>query len=961
MFVVVSCSATGCGNNIETHIDRGGYSYEIVAGDPAGVRVYTLKNGLTVYLARNADEPRIRSMIAVRAGSASDPPGSTGLAHYLEHLLFNGTDKIGALDWSEEQPLLARIEELYERHRAEPDDKKKREIYRQIDSLSVAASRYASPGEYRELASSLGAVAINGYTSFDLSAYWCLLPSSSLEKHLILESERFRRPVLRAFQSELEIVYEEFNTQQDSIRRRKGQALDRLLFKKHPYGQQPMIGTPEHLKNPSLREIHAFYDTYYVPNNMAIVLVGDLDFDETIRLVDRTFGQFEPEDVERPARPVENPIRAPRTTTILGPGEESVSFGFRLGGAGSRDEQLAMLTDMVLNNGFAGLFDIELNAKQAVRNAGCTVRVHNDYSVHYFDGYPKEGQSLEEVRDLMLAQIDRIKNGEFEEWLMRGAVNDLQKRLKQDLSTSINLSAACMHSFKRGESWGDHLAFTEELAEISKQELMEFVRQRYRDNYALVFKREGPASDVVKVEKPEITPIERNAETESGFARELARIETSIGEPLFVDYDRAISTGRTKTGVEVAFVENDKNDLFELDVVFDMGTNHDRKLALATRYCGLVGTERFSVDELKRRYYELGLTFSSYSTSDRTVFHLEGLQRDLGTGIELLDHFLGHLAVDETAYADLVDQLLQEREARLSDVDAILDQGLLSYALYGERSSLRNVLSEEELRDTGPAELTAMIQGLRGSEHRIFYYGGSLRQITDLLDAHYHANPVKKASPPAVFRKRASPPAVYFVDFDIVQAHLMVVTRGELFDKARIGPSNFYGPYIDHVVFQEIRNDRSLAYATSAAHIMAGRPGDFDYSYVYAGTQADKVPEALREMVGCMKNLAGTAEDVEFVRQDQLKRYRAERITGRDLFWNRERLAKMGIHHDVRKEMYATARGMTLEGLREFFEGNIGGRDTCILVVGNRDDIDIATLSTFGEVVELEPRYLFNF
>jgi zinc protease len=944
---------------IQWCVDPNDYRYYTVDGDPSGVRVYTLENGLTVYLARNDDEPRIRSIIVVRGGAAFDPPDNTGVAHYLEHLMFDGTDEIGALNWSKEEPLLERIEGLYEQRKAATSEDEKRAIDRKIDGVSVEASQYAEPGEYRKLASSLGAVMINGYTNYDLTAYWCLIPSASLEKHLILERERFSRPALRAFQSELEVVYEEFNVRQDHVQRRKEDALRRLLYPHHPYGRA-LIGLSEHLKNPSLRAIRAYYDSYYVPGNMAVVLVGDLDYDETIRLVGKYFGGLEARGALRPTLPQERPITAPRISTIYGPGQESVYFGFRMDGAGSRDEKLAMLMDMVLNNGSAGLFDTALNAKQAVGRAGSTVQGLDDYTVHYFDGYPKEGQSLEEVRDLMLAQIERVKRGDFDEWLMTGAVNDLKKLLMTRLSTSINLSAECMHSFKRGETWSDYLSFVDELSSVTKQELVDFAKRNYGDNYALVFERNGEA-DVVRVEKPPITPRNLNAEAESAFAKDLARIEIPFGQPRFVDYDQALATAQTRSGVEVSFVPNSRNDLFELVVLFDMGRDHDRKLALAAEYCNLIGTDAYSFDELKRKLYELGLTLSSYSTSDQTGFRLEGLQDHLATGIELLDHFMGDLVPDETAYSSLVDRRLKERQSTLTDSDAILYQGLLSYALYGEHSSLRNVFSEAELRAISPAELTGLIKGLRGYEHRIFFYGKDLRQALDLLDSSYHADPKKKAKPRIKFRKQPTPNAVNFVNLDMVQAKAIVVARGKLFDAARIGPSNFYGPYIDHVVFRDIREARSLAYATSAAHLMARRPGDFDFTYVFAGTRADKLPETLQEMVACMTECPGTAGDVRFVRDDQLKRYQSERITGQDIFWSHERLRRQGLTHDIRKEMYAAAQAMTMDRIKAFFEENIRGRDKCILVVGSKDHIDMDALATFGDVVELEPTYLFNY
>ncbi|MHC5023557.1 MAG: M16 family metallopeptidase [Planctomycetota bacterium] len=947
-------------HELERHTDEHGYSYVAVPGDETGVRVYTLENGLTVYLARNDDEPRIRSMIAVRAGAAFDPPRTTGLAHYLEHLLFNGTDRIGALDWVREQPLLEQIEALYQRHRAASSAEDKREIYEQIDQLSVEASRLAVPGEYRALASSIGAVAINGYTEADLSAYWCLIPSGSLERHLMLEYERFRRPALRAFQNELEIVYEEFNGLQDSVRRRREHALNALLFPRHPYGQQTLIGTADHLKNPSITAIRAYYDRYYVPGNMAIVLVGDLEYDRTIQLVDRSFGTMESRPVERPALPTEPPITAPRIATIYGPGPDFVYFGYRMDGAGSRDEKLAMLVDYLLYNRFAGLFDTELNAAHGVSRAGSTVRVRNDYSVHEFEGYPKDGQTLEEVRDLMMAQIDRIKRGDFEDWLMRGAVNNLRRELTANHATIVNLSAACMHSFKRGEPWPDHLAFCDELSTISREEIAAFAREMYGEGYAIVYKRTGEPN-VVHAEKPKISPRALNEELESEFALAFEQIAASGSRPEFVDYHEAISRAKMASGIDVDFVENAKTNLFQLHVIFDMGKDCDPRLDLAARYASRLGTSRHTAHEIKARLYELGLTLSGYATRDQTVLTLEGLEESLEAGVALLDHVLSDLVPEERALASAAAEIMEQRDWRLSNPDSILRRGLASYVLYGDRSPVRHELSADALGNSSPGELAELVRGLREYRHRIFFFGSDRNRAVSVLDEHYTASVTKELPDRVSFESRATMPGVYVADFDTTQVHTMVLTRGNRFDPANMGPSNFYGPYLSHVVFREIRNRRSLAYAADGGHLMSRYEDGFDYAYVLARTQTDKLGDALRVMVDLMTTVPGTEEDVRFVRNDQLKRYEAERIRGVDIFWNGESLRRRGIGHDIRRDQYRCVQQMTLEAVRAFFEENIGGRDLAILVVADLDKIDVQALAEFGEVIELEPRYLFNY
>ena len=183
--------------------------YEYVENDPLNARVYTLDNGLKVYLTSYADAPRVQTNIAVRAGSKNDPEDATGLAHYLEHMLFKGTDVYGSLDYEKERPLLDQIEALYEEYRSiEMTDTINRErVWNQIDSVSGEAAKFAIANEYDKMLSGLGAKGTNAYTSNEKTVYINDIPSNQMEKWNKLESERFRYPVFRLFHTELEAVY----------------------------------------------------------------------------------------------------------------------------------------------------------------------------------------------------------------------------------------------------------------------------------------------------------------------------------------------------------------------------------------------------------------------------------------------------------------------------------------------------------------------------------------------------------------------------------------------------------------------------------------------------------------------------------------------------------------------------------------------------------------------------------
>jgi len=435
LMIVVSACSTGK-YRVKHKTDANGYTYEYVTNDPLETRIYTLDNGLKVYMSLNRDEPRISTLIAVRAGSAQDPVETTGLAHYFEHMMFKGTDKIATKNWEVEKALLDEVSDLFEKHKEENDPEKARAIYRKIDSVSVLAANYAIPNEYDKMVSSIGAKMTNAGTSYDLTVYMNDIPSNEFSKWLDLEYERFNNMVLRIFHTELETVYEEFNMYQDRDNFRADVVMMKALFPNHPYGRD-VIGLPEHLKKPSIKNIYQFAETFYVPNNMAIILSGDVDFENMIRKIDDTFGKMASKELPEINQPVEEPLDGPIEKVVTGPSAANVSLAFRFDGGDMEDYKYVTLISSILSNSRAGLMDLNLVQTQKVLNARCRASFLNDYGMHTFSGIPREGQSLEELRNLMLAELEKVKKGEFEDWMIEAIINNYKLDRK---STRLNSS-----------------------------------------------------------------------------------------------------------------------------------------------------------------------------------------------------------------------------------------------------------------------------------------------------------------------------------------------------------------------------------------------------------------------------------------------------------------------------------------------------------------------------------------
>ena len=961
--VLFSCNQANYTKEFKT--DKNGYSYEQVTNDPLKTRIYTLKNGLTVYLSANKDEPRAMGVIAVKAGSVNDPIQTTGLAHYLEHMMFKGTDNFGTTNWPAEKVLLDSISNLFETYKAEPDPAKKKEIYIDIDRVSQAASKFAIPNEYDKMSSSIGAKGTNAFTNYDVTAFLNDIPVNELKKWIDMESERFRNPVLRLFHTELEAVYEEFNMYQDMDDMRLNDALMKGLFPTHPLGRE-VIGLPEHLKNPSMVNIMKFYRTWYVPNNMVFILSGDIDCDETIKMVDGAFGKFESKEIPKVEFPKEAPISAPIVKEVVGPEGEQVQLAFRFNGYHSDDRKYVTMIDYILTNSVAGLIDLDLNQQQKVLQAGSTSDFEMDYGYHLFFGKPRQGQKLEEVRDLLLAEIDKVKKGEFDDWLIQATINNL-KLEKIRRNESNQRAFTFLDAFIKKADWATELEFNDQLSKITKAQLVEFAKANYKDNYVLVYKRTGVAKDLVKVEKPLITPIAINRNDQSAFLKTFVTKNAAPLEPVFVNYSEAIKEEKLNKNVNFDYIANTTNDLFSLDYITEMGSNHEPKLEMAVKYLPYLGTEKFTAEQFKKELYKLGVSLEVYTDIDRSYVSISGLDQNSEAGIKLLEQLLAEAKPDKEAYRKLVEGILKEREDQKKDQNAI-GNALKNFGKYGKESPFTNIISEEMLKTVDPSELTDIIHKFCKYPHRIFYYGATkLPQALALLKSN-HTMPAEATPFPAekpFIEQVTDQNKVFFVDYNKSQVQIVMMSRDVPFDPKTLVNSRvfneYYGTSMASVVFQEIREARALAYSAGASYLRPSKKENSFYIYGFVGTQANKMMDAIGAMNELFTKMIVDEKAFNIAKESVIKSIQTERIIKSNIFWNWLQNKKLGIDYDIRKDYYETAKKASINDIQLFFDQNFKDKKYSYMIVGSKKDIDMVKLKTVGPVNELTLKDIFNY
>ncbi|MBN8696898.1 MAG: insulinase family protein [Bacteroidetes bacterium] len=942
------------------------YKYESVPNDPLNARIYTLDNGLTVYLSVYKNAPRIQTYIATRAGSKNDPKDATGLAHYLEHMLFKGTDVYGTKNFEKEKVELDKIEALYEVYRKTKDEAKRKKIYHEIDSISGYASQLAIANEYDKMLTSIGAKGTNAYTWLEQTVYVNDIPSNQLEKWCTIEAERFRNPQLRLFHTELEAVYEEKNRGLDNDGDKAWEALFEGLWPNNTYGSQTTIGTIEHLKNPSLTEIKKYFNTYYIPNNMAICLSGDLDPDATIKMIDQKFGAWKNKPLPNYVPYIEKPITSPVVKEVVGPDAESVMLGFRFAGVGSKDADMIQIVNKILSNGKAGLIDLNLNQQQKVLEAGAFDMEFKDYSAHILNGSAKDGQKLEEVKELLLQQIEKIKNGDFPDWLLAAIINDMKLQQTKMYESNGARADAFVSAFITSTKWQDYVNTIDRLSKISKQQIIDFVKSNYNNNYVVVYKRTGEDKNVQKVTKPEITPVEVNRNDQSEFVKMIINTPVKEIEPVFIDYN-TIQKVQVKNSVTMLYTQNTENKTFDMYYVFDMGTNHNKTLGLSIDYLKYLGTDKYTAAEIQQEFYKLGCSFDVYSSEEQTWVSLRGLSENFAPATKLFEHLLANAKPNEEAYKNMIGDILKKREDAKLNKSEILFGALANYSKYGKKSPYTNIYSKAELEKMNGENLVAEIKKLNSFEHRILFYGNTpAQQVAEMLkELHQTPANLNKIPAPVQFIEQENNNEIYVVDYPMKQAEIIIRSKDGAYDQNNVPTirlfNEYFGGGMSSIVFQEIRESKALAYSVWSGYMTPADKSKSNYVQAYVGTQADKLPEAMSGMFELINNMPKADNNFKAAKESIIQGIRTERIIKSGILFNYENAKKLGLDHDIRQDVYNKVPALTFEDIQKFEELHYKSKKYTIVVLGPKDGLDLKTLEKYGKVSFLTLEEIFGY
>ena len=949
-----------------------GPRYESVKGDKLGARIYTLDNGLKVYMSVNKEQPRLQTMIAVRVGSKNDPAETTGLAHYFEHLMFKGTNKFGTQNYEAEKPLLDEIERLFELYRATDDEAERKAIYAKIDSVSQEASKHAIPNEYDKLMQAIGADGTNAWTSFDETNYVEDIPSNQIENWAKVQSERFANAVIRGFHTELETVYEEYNMSLTKDMWKVSDKLFALAFPNHPYGTQTTLGKQEHLKNPSITNIKNYYKTYYVPNNMAICMAGDFDPNEAIKIIEKYFGSLQPnENLPKVAEYTPTQFTEVQKADVYGLESESIAIAWPLKGARSEGALVGSILSSVLSNGGnCGLLDTNLLQEQKVLDAAGGVMYLADAGLAVLEGEPKQGQTLEEVRDLLLGEIAKIRKGEFDEKLLKSIIANYRRGEMAELENNFDRAYKMEAAFINGVEWADVATELDRAAKITKEDIVKWANENLPENgYCIVYKRQGEDKSQKKINKPTITPISANRDAQSDYLAAMQSVEVEPIEPQFIDYERDMSRSKLVDETEVLYKKNESNELFSLIYLYDFGTSTIKSMALAAKYMELLGTADKSAEQIQRELYDLACSFNIIVNADKTYISISGLSENMEKAIKIVDNYIANLKGDEKILSEVKNDIKQQRvNAKTSQQENF--RALQTYCLYGPEYITSQTMSSKELQQVSSKELIDNIKKLPSIKHRIMYYGPL--QLDKFVSALYTA---RRADEREFTELKSKPVAtnavnksnVLFAQYDAKQVYYMQYSCREG-DKWNIDYSpvaNLYNNYfsggMNSIVFQEMREARGLAYS-AYTYLAKGRvPHHPYYFYAFIATQNDKVEQAVEAFDEIIEEMPRSEAAFDLAKSGILANLESQRTTKENVLWSYIEAEKFGLKQDINKTIYEGVKELTLDDVVKFQQSFIKGRPYTYCILGDRRDLDMKYIGTLGKIKFLSQEEIFGY
>lgn len=774
--------------------------------------------------------------------------------------------------------------------------------------------------------------------------------------------------VIRGFHTELEAVYEEYNIGIAKDSYKMYDALFELAFPGHPYGTQTTIGTQEHLKNPSITNIKNYFNRYYVPNNTAICMAGDMNPDEVIVLIDKYFGTWKPNPaLSRPEYPALKPLTAIKDSTVIGQEAERLMMAWRFKNAADAQADTLEVISKMLANGKAGLFEVNLEQKMLSGGIGAFCYGLTDYSGFVVSGQPKDNQTLEELRGLILGEMDKLKSGDFSDDLLPSVINNMKLEYYKNLKQNDYRADAFVSAFVNGEQWADVTGKYGRIEKMTKQQIVDFAGRHFGDNFVCVYKKMGNDTTLKKIDKPQITAIPTNRDLSSKFLMEITNTKTEPIQPRFIDFKTDMTVSKIKN-LPLLYKHNNEDDLFTLAFCYDFGTEDVKGIDLVADYLYYIGTDKKTSAEIKQEFYKLACNYS-LSVSQNTLWvYLNGLNENLPKALALFEDFLKNAKGDAESYEQYVNLLKKNRDDQKTNQNYNFAY-LRQYGQYGPYNPYRNTLSEKELREGGAQMLPDMVKNLNSMEHTVMYYGPYTEKQLAALITKTHKTP-KKLAPLPSGKKYAMQPTpsneVYIAPYDAKNIYMVQFhneNRPWNVDEAPVKAvfNEYFGGSMNGIVFQELREARGLAYSASAYYREPWRKTEPESFYTYIISQNDKMGDCINVFNNIVDTIPQSQAAFDIARQSITKKLQSQRTLRENVLYAYYFAKQRGIDYDIDEKIYNALPSLTMNDIVKFEQLNMAHKPYRYIILGYEKQLDMKLLEKIGPVKRLTTEEIFGY
>lgn len=947
-------------------------SYQSQAEDLNALKVkeYRLENGLTVWLNEDHSQPKVFGAVVVKAGAKDCP--DTGLAHYFEHMMFKGTDRIGTLDYESEKVLLDSIAMKYDELAMTEDTAARARLQKEINELSIRSSEYVIPNEFNRLINRFGGSGLNAATSYDATIYFNTFSPQYMVQWAEINSERLINPVFRLFQSELETVYEEKNMYGDFI---GGQVMDTLMaryFGPHPYAY-PIIGSTKNLKNPRLTEMHKFFEDYYVASNMALILSGDFDAQQVMPILEKAFSRIRSGNAPKQEKVMLPPFNGRETMKVKFPIPfiKAMGLGFRGVSANHEDQVALNIAVNLLNNANGTGYLDKLMVEHKLMGALAINESMNEAGILAVAIMPKLLiQSYSSAEKMVWDEINRVKNGDFSDEMFNSLKLEQKRQYASSLENIDSRATIMMNLFSQGKSWNDYLNEVARIESITKEDVVRVAQKYFSNNYLCVTKSTGkyPKDNLPK---PAFSPVvPRNADASSSYAKQLEKIPEQQVAPRIIDFEKDVKTSKLTPLVTLYTTPNPLNDIFTLNISYGIGALEQPELMQLTNYLQLLGTESLSFEQFRSRLQSIGSTLAFDVTPDAFVMKVTGFDNHIDETMKLVGDFIRHAKADDKKLRQIVDDAKVSEKAFFKSGDNVAS-ALLEQVKYGDQSRYLRKLSLSQIKKLKGKDMLAIYDKVRSVQCDLHYCGTlPVEKVIGTIRQHLPLERTTVASNSPYYRelKQYDRPTVFFIDMpDMAQSIVYGYVKGDpVDDKASRHASRLFSVYfggdMSSLMFQEIREFRSFAYRTSGRyqlpnHAHKGTAGSFT---AMLSTQSDKTLDALGVLDSLIREMPLKPERVEAVKQTLVNRINNDYPPFRNLSEKVASARMEGFDRDPAEEFLRDIATMDMQDISRFYREQISGRPVVYVIAGNRKHIDMKKLAEYGTIIKVKKKDIYK-